>query len=361
MELRLGLGQLTAITGDNGTGKSNVYRGLRLLGEAANGSLSRAIADEGGMGSALWAGSGGRKKSDGPTRMSIGFADDDLAYELRLGKPNRAPGSTQFAQDPEVKEETLRTLQPPKARLLERRGVSVSLRNEDGAPVTFAGTLDIGESVLSQLTEPHRYPVLSMLRERLRRWRFYHHFRTDPDSPVRTSHIGTLTPILGHDGRDLSAALQTIIEIGNRQELLSSIHEAFDGAHLEIQLGGDARLALALQMPGIARAFGAAELSDGTLRYLALLAALHSPRPPELLVLNEPETSLNPALFVPLAKQIVTAAQRSQVIVVSHAAALVDALTQSPNAIRIELRKEQGQTIVANRGRLDGPVWQWTS
>jgi predicted ATPase len=143
MELRLGLGQLTAITGDNGTGKSNVYRGLRLLADAANGNLSRAIADEGGMGSALWAGSGSRKKSYGPTRMSIGFADDDLAYELRLGKPNRAPGSTQFAQDPEVREETLRTLQPPKARLLERRGVSVSLRKEQGQTIVAnRGRLD---------------------------------------------------------------------------------------------------------------------------------------------------------------------------------------------------------------------------
>jgi predicted ATPase len=360
-DLCFGLGRLSVITGGNGAGKSNVYRGLRLLVDAAEGSMGRALAREGGMPSAMWAGPGRPGKPGAGTRLSVGFADDLIAYELRLGLPNREEGATAFSFDPEVKEETIRTVTGPKARLLERRNLSVMLRDDEGRPVTFGAQLDINESVLSQLAEPHRYPVLSTLRERLRRWRFYHQIRTDPDSPVRAVQIGTRTPVLAHDGNDLAAALQTIIENGNDLALADAVADAFEGAKLEITTPTHGRFRLELQTPGIFRALDASELSDGTLRYLALLAALQSPRPPELLVLNEPETSLHPRVLEPLARQIVAAASRSQIIVVSHAAPLVDAITRAKDAIRIELVKENGETTVANQTRLDMPSWKWTS
>ena len=81
----------------------------------------------------------------------------------------------------------------------------------------------------------------------------------------------------------------------------------------------------------------------------------------ELLVLNEPETSLHPRVLEPLARQIVAAAKRSQVIVVSHAAPLVDAIARVKDATRVELLKEEGETIVAGRRRVDAPSWKWTS
>lgn len=311
------------------------------------------------MPSALWAGAASiRGKANEARRLSIGFADDALAYELRLGLP--PPGNGAFGLDPEVKEETIRTLGRPRVNLLERRNVSAMLRDYDGHPVTFGATIDINESVLSQLAEPHRYPVLSTIRERLRRWRFYHQIRTDADSPVRQVQIGTRTPVLAHDGHDLAPALQTIIENGDDASLADAVDEAFDGAKLHIA-SEDARFRIALETPGVFRPLDAAELSDGTLRYLALLAALHTPRPPELLVLNEPETSLHPRVLVPLARQIVAAAARSQVIVVSHAAALVDAISKSRDATRIELVKHAGETAVAGRRPVDEPPWKWTS
>jgi predicted ATPase len=101
------------------------------------------------------------------------------------------------------------------------------LRDEDGRPQTFGAQLDLNESVLSQLAEPHRYPVLSTLRERVRRWRFYHQIRTDVDSPVRAVQIGSRTAVLAHDGHDLAPALQTIIEIGNDRALADAVSDAF--------------------------------------------------------------------------------------------------------------------------------------
>jgi predicted ATPase len=99
-----------------------------------------------------------------------------------------------------------------------------------------------------------------------------------------------------------------------------------------------------------------AELSDGTLRYLLLIAALLSPRPPDLMILNEPETSLHPDLLPPLARLIAQAAQGTQIIVVSHAAPLVSDLEKTPQARRIGLEKHLGETLVQPDER---PSWTW--
>ncbi len=107
---------------------------------------------------------------------------------------------------------------------------------------------------------------------------------------------------------------------------------------------------------GLLRPLKAAELSDGTLRYLLLVAALLSPRPPEFMVLNEPETSLHPDLLAPLARLIGKAAERSQIILVSHARDLVAALRQEISAKPILLEKRLGETMVADDA---APIWKW--
>jgi predicted ATPase len=166
--------------------------------------------------------------------------------------------------------------------------------------------------------------------------------------------------VLAHDGSDLAAAIQTILEVGDDAGFAHAVADAFDGARVQIASGDDARFRIEFHAPGVFRPLDAAELSDGTLRYLALLGALYSPRPPELLVLNEPETSLHPRVLEPLGRQIVAAAARSQVIVVSHAAPLVDAVCKK-DATRVELTKVGGETVVAGRAPLDEPLWKWTT
>ena len=109
---------------------------------------------------------------------------------------------------------------------------------------------------------------------------------------------------------------------------------------------------------GLLRPLKTSELSDGTLRYLLLVAALLSPRPPALTILNEPETSLHPDLLPPLARLIAQASKRSQAVVVSHATALVTALGADPDCTQIVLEKQLGETVVR-----DGtpPAWNWPS
>jgi predicted ATPase len=113
-----------------------------------------------------------------------------------------------------------------------------------------------------------------------------------------------------------------------------------------------------MQQHGLLRPLKTAELSDGTLRYLLWVAALLTPRPPGLLVLNEPETSLHPDLLPALARLIAQTARRSQVVVVSHAPPLIDALQQLPECHSITLEKTFAETRLTGEEHR-GTSWQW--
>ena len=218
--------------------------------------------------------------------------------------------------------------------------------------------------MLSEFADPRQAPEVLRVREQVRSWRFYDHVRTDATAPARASQIGTRTPVMSHDGADVAAALQTIREIGNADALEQAIDLAFPGSRVTVESEGGGRLGLRLHQPGLLRPLSAAELSDGTLRYLLWAAALLAPRPAGLLVLNEPETSLHPELLAPLAQLITAAADRSQIIAVSHSQVLVNALHRTTEeagttASTIELVKDFGETLVAGREPLDGPSWRW--
>ncbi|MEO8633603.1 MAG: AAA family ATPase [Chloroflexota bacterium] len=338
--LRLSLTPVTVVVGPNGSGKTNLYRALRLLSDAAQGTLARSLADEGGMPSVLWA---GPRKKNAPARFAAGVELDDLAYQLVCGLMPSPQGP--FMLDPDVKEETVWAIDAGTRHVVAQRdGGSAAVRDAEGNRTAFPFDLWNGESFLSQLSEPHRFPLLSAIRGALVRWRFYHHFRTDPDSPVRQPQVGVRTPALAHDGSDLAAALMTVQEIGDRALMEESVERAFPGARLELlQEGG--RFGLRLAMPGLLRPLEAAELSDGTLRYLCLIAALLSPRTPPFLAFNEPETSLHSDLLPALAELFADAGTRGQILVTTHAEPLARALEQRHGTSTVRLAKRDGATV----------------
>src|SRR5207302_10869990 len=176
----------------------------------------------------------------------------------------------------------------------------------------------------------------------------------------RIPQIGTFTPVLNNDGTDLPAALQTILEIGDDAALRRTIDDAFakSRVHIEMQNG---RFEVNLQQHGLLRPLSAAELTDGTLRYLLWTAALLTPRPPQLMVLNEPETSLHPDLLPPLARLIIAASEHSHLIAVSHASILIESLSETPHCKRLHLEKAFGETILSGATLFNRPTWQWPS
>ena len=153
--------------------------------------------------------------------------------------------------------------------------------------------------------------------------------------------------------------MQTIIEIGDVEDLVEALNDAFPGSRLEINAPPGGLFSVRLHQHGLLRPLEGAELSDGTLRYLLLMAALLTPRPPSLMVLNEPETSLHADLLPALARLIIRASRRSQVWVVSHSAPLINALAACDGCNVLELEKIQGQTQLRGVGLLDEPLWRW--
>jgi predicted ATPase len=149
--------------------------------------------------------------------------------------------------------------------------------------------------------------------------------------------------------------VQTIREIGDPDALDEAIADAFPGCRVEV-IENDGYFDLEMHQNGLLRPLKTAELSDGTVRYLLLATALLSPRPPSLMVLNEPEASLHPDLLPALSRLIEQAATRSQIIVVSHASVLVSAF--GADAERIVLAKELGETLAQETDR---PRWTWPS
>jgi predicted ATPase len=364
---------LNLITGPNGSGKSNVYRALRLLAETAQGGVIPSLAREGGLQSTLWAGpentsrsvKRGQYRVEGTVRkertnLRLGFAGDDFGYAIDLGLPE--PSRSAFALDPEIKTETIWAgpMLRPAALLIDRHGPLVRSKGEDGEWQVLAYELSSFDSMMTQFADPKNAPEMLRLREQIRSWRFYDHFRTDSQAPARLPQIGTHTPILGNDGADMAAALQTIQEIGDADALADAVNDAFPGSSISV-LNTEGRFEIAMHQHGLLRPLKAAELSDGTLRYLLWIAALLTPRPPELLVLNEPETSLHPDLLPALGRLIASAAERSQVLVVTHAPQLIASLAEQQDCNAITLEKDFGETKIVGADRLDIPVWRWAS
>ena len=367
------LQRLNLITGPNGSGKSNVYRALRLLAETAQGGVIPSLAREGGLPSTLWAGpentsrsmKRGQYKVEGTVRkertnLRLGFAGDDFGYAIDLGLPK--PSTSAFALDPEIKTETIWAgpILRPAALLIERHGPLVRSKDENGEWQVLTYELSTFDSMMTQFADPRNAPEMLTLREQIRSWRFYDHFRTDSQAPARLPQIGTHTPILGNDGADMAAALQTIQEIGDQDALAGAVNDAFPGSSISV-LNIEGRFEIAMHQHGLLRPLKAAELSDGTLRYLLWIAALLTPRPPGLLVLNEPETSLHPDLLPALGRLIANAAERSQVLVVTHASQLIASLEEQRDCNSITLEKELGETKIADTDLLDIPVWRWAS
>ena len=324
LDISLKLAPLTVVQGANGVGKSNLYKALKLFAALADGTFPQLMAEEGGTPSCFWAGSIPGPKRPKTVKLHLGSATFD--WKMVFGLVPTTPGDpTMFRTDPDMKKE--------------------HLNSELGSHNRTEWARDIGhnESMLSYIRDAVSYPALALAREDILSWRFYDGFRNDTDSPLRKGSARAWSPVLAMDGANLAATLQTIRESSFPDRLEEVIAMAFPDHLLEI-VASDSELHIEWRLPELSRPLRASELSDGTLRFIALCAALLAPKAPACLVLNEPENSLNPSLFPALAQLIYYANEASQVIVITHSEELSELLEQEQGAMLQSLVLDEGAT-----------------
>ncbi|HVI90761.1 MAG TPA: AAA family ATPase [Dongiaceae bacterium] len=355
-QIQFPVDQLSVFVGANGVGKTNLYRALLLVQAAAAGRLALELAGEGGMASAM---SAAKRPPKGQPLIS--FRTDfeteggtTYSYEVAAGFASYTAGGVRqrigaaFLDEPQIKAETLSIdVGRRKIKLLDRQGPSASMRNMDGIREVMDDRLLPSETALGSFEDPSRFPDLYWLRRTLLDWRFYHNFRTDQASPLRQSCLAVTSPTLASDGANLAAVFATLVHIREDTAALDqAIDDAFPGAQLVVP-EPDRTASFGLVFPEYPqRVFDVGELSDGTLRYLALAGALLSYRLPSFVALNEPETSLHPSLLEPLARLIIDASKRSQIWLVTHSEQLAEAIASQSDAKPRTVIKRNGETWI---------------
>lgn len=347
--IRFPVQALSVFIGPNGVGKTNLYRALECLQSAAVGTLTRDLAAEGGMQSVTWA---GRRAEKQPVRIRwfVELADDVTghAYDYAVEVGFVPPLAAGFPLEPQVKTERLRLVSGRRpTTMLDRDGPSGFVRDEEGRKQSLGSDLLPTETALGSVQDSIAYPELHQVRSVLTAWRFHHDFRTDAASALRRPCLAVTTPTLSGDGSDLAAVFATLRHI--RRDTIdvdAAVADAFPGARLIIPMP-ERQASFGMMFPDYPkRVFEAAELSDGTLRFLVLAGALLAYRLPPFIALNEPETSLHPDLLDPLARMIVKASERTQVWLVTHSERLADAILDHGGVSPHRVVKRDGATWI---------------
>ncbi|WEZ82242.1 AAA family ATPase [Rhizobium sp. 32-5/1] len=319
--IRMDMAGVNLFIGENGVGKSNLYRALQLVQAAVRGRLAHEIAREGGMASALWS---GKRRSGEPVRikLQVELLDEERAlnFHYRVEAGLRPPiDAAGFVFEPQVKEEELKVDAGRPVTMMKRAGPGIFVRNGAGRMEDYPEQALTSETAIALLGDAGHYPEIGTFRRAVDGWRFFHGFRTDRDSPLRSPCLAVTAPMLDEDGSNLAAVFATLAH--TRQDtvdLARAIADAFGGARLVVP-EPEEFAEFSLVFPDFPqRRFSPRELSDGQMRFLALAGALLSYRTPRFIALNEPETSLHPDMLPALAAMIATASADSQIWIVTH-------------------------------------------
>jgi len=330
----LPLKDLNVLIGPNGSGKSNFLEMLALL-KAAPKNLSGPVNEMGGVREWLWKGQGraldgvldvlvtdgnGRKKETTYVRHRLNITEKGRRFEVVEELIEEDKGDSVGPSGVALMQYIFR-----KGRALLLDGQQErTLRRENIHPE---------ESILSQIKDPEQYPALRYLQEKYADIRLFRNWSFGPHAALRRAQSAQgRNDFLADSGENLVLVLSKI-PMRVKREMLEALRELYGGItdfDPRVELGGN--MELFLEEDG-GREIPASRLSDGTLRYLCLLAILLHPEPPGLIAIEEPELGLHPDVIPYLGKLLVQASKRTQLVVTTHSPMLVDALGDEPEAV----------------------------
>lgn len=336
------LGPLNVLIGPNASGKSNLIEAVELLHATPTGFAS-AIRDGGGARDWLWKGEG----TNGGATIEVDIGETGLTpplrYRLRF---------TESAQRTEVADEALEERTPRKAG---ERDVFFYYRFQEGRPAINVRevaednrgqkritrhlerqSLVPDESVFSQRRDPDLYPELTWVAQEFARLQIFREWSFGRYTTLRQPQPADLpTDLLLPDSRNLGLLLNHI-EHSNSGPTFDRLLRKFLPRYRRLSTkveGGTVQFFL--HEDGLKAPVPATRLSDGTIRFLAMLALLLWPSPPPLISMEEPELGLHPDAVGILGELLVDASKRTQLIVTTHSDALVSELTDHADSVLV--------------------------
>jgi len=336
------LNPLNLFIGPNGSGKSNLIETISLM-RAAPKEFSDVTRKGGGVAEWIWKGS---LKKVASVEWTVSYPTGSLP--LRHVVAFHA-ASQLFALDDERVEET-------DPRSPNETDVYFYYRYNNGHP--FVNTIGSGHrnlahdtiepdrSILAQRRDPEIYPELSWLAQNYEKVRIYREWSFGRNAVFREPQKADVrNDVLEEDFSNLGLFLNRVKTRfpAAKKAILSGLKDLYDGfSDFDVFIEGGTVQVFFTEGDFV---IPATRLSDGTLRYLCLLAILCDPKPPPLICIEEPELGLHPDILPNLADLLRAASERTQLIVTTHSDILVDAMTETPETV-VVCSKVQGQTVM---------------
>ncbi|MCB9529478.1 MAG: AAA family ATPase [Myxococcales bacterium] len=349
----LALEPLNVLIGPNGSGKSNLVEALAVL-RAVPGDLTLPIRRGGGVDDWLWRGPKVSASAELQAVFTAGVVSGAaVRYRIEFG----SEGSSFVVLDERLEEAKAARGKKKPYFYFGYEGERPMLNNaRAGGRQLERASIDRRQSVLSQRKDPENYPEVAGAAELLGQIQIYRSWSFGPDAPLRAACPADVrTDRLLEDFSNLPARLLALQrDPPTRRRLVALLGELAPGYddYTVIPEGG----ALHLYVTEGERNVSAHRLSDGTLRYLCLLAILLDPGPARLVVIEEPELGLHPDVLPTLRDLMVEASARVQLVVTTHSTQLVDAMTDHADAVVV--CEKHGPTTTLRR--LDGEeVERW--
>ena len=348
----LPLGNLNVLVGPNGSGKSNLLDAIALLRSAA-WDPRPTILKGGGIGEWIWKGAprgeatldaviANPEDPDNPIRHILAFRTEQQAFRVDNERIEHA--------------KPYKGHQKPLCFYRYRVGSPVVLDRATKVRNLRPETVKPYLSILAQLRDAESFPEITYLADSYGRVRLYREWAFGRNTVFREpQRADQRNDRLEEDFSNLGLVLNRLRrQTKVKEALLAGLRDLYEGlTDFDVSIEGGTVQVFFTESDFT---IPATRLSDGSVRYLCLLAILCDPEPPPLIGLEEPELGLHPDLLPKVADLLVSAAQRTQLIVTTHSDILVDALTEQPEAVVI-CEKHRGCTSMRHLTRNEVQPW----
>jgi predicted ATPase len=306
---------LNVIVGQNASGKSNLIDVIKLLSDlpVLKGFVN-FLSKNGGVSEWIW--KGRNKEEDAFIETELFYSKQRIRFQFQFNK---------VGQRVQIISEKIENLETNE----------FFQRNDE---IPLEDSYLVNSDKIKETPEIRVGLIMALLS-----CKFFTDLQTNRNSEIRKPQLSdALNYFLAKDGSNLALILDDLNYRGKKPEIIANLQKFYSRITDYLTTNSGGTIQLHLREEGLEKPISAMRLSDGTLRYLCLLAILCHPEPPPLICIEEPETGLHPDILPTIAELMIEASERTQLIVTTHSDILVSALSDVPEAVLVCEKDEDG-------------------